>query len=46
MRWTNVRATIGTLLTIVLVMAIAAVFAARNGYNIPVIGNIVSALVR
>ena len=42
MNWTNVRAKIGALVAVVLILVMAAAFAAYKGYNIPVIGDIVN----
>jgi hypothetical protein len=42
MNWTNVRAKIGALVAIVLILIMAAAIAAYRGYNIPVISDIVN----
>lgn len=44
MTWTNVRAKIGALVAIAIILLMAAAFAAYRGYNIPILSNIVNKL--
>ena len=42
MNWTNLRAKIGMLVTIILMILIIAAFAAHKGCNVPIISNLLN----